>query len=276
MADDFVGPTLPPHLLKKKEEVNLDENREKKTEKPVTSDTELNETESIGPALPPNLKKPDLLPSPSTKKVYGPTFTEAHQSLEVKSNVESDDDEVIGPRFPSENQFLDKENSESSLEQRNELKNSSQRNVDKGKREEWMTALPEGRNSMSITGLNLQPRTFSKSGKVFQADETWIATPNSDSTSKTKKTMDKQYREYLLSEEKSQGASSEQRGPSLLDIHNQQQNKKRKEIGEDERRPFDREKDINVTFTDPSKKKKLFEQSKQLNSNFVTATKKWL
>ena len=58
------------------------------------------------------------------------------------------------------------------------------------------------------------------------------------------------------------------RGPSLVEAHQQKMNKKRKEEG-DERKPFDRERDLNAGYIDATKRSKMIAGAKKLDNMFT-------
>ncbi|KAK3744355.1 hypothetical protein QZH41_016485 [Actinostola sp. cb2023] len=64
--------------------------------------------------------------------------------------------------------------------------------------------------------------------------------------------------------------TKQHRGESLMDMHQKELKKKRKEEGikPNERRPFDRDKDLGYTTVDPSKRKSLLKKSKELDTRF--------
>ena len=95
------GPQLPPHLQKKRDSISPD----------IESDRNIVDTDnaSYGPALPPEIRRnaeskdgkidlycPQL---PSTTEL---SSININQNKTTGSEVESDDDDIVGPRLPSE------------------------------------------------------------------------------------------------------------------------------------------------------------------------------
>lgn len=76
----------------------------------------------------------------------------------------------------------------------------------------------------------------------------------------------------------------EQRGPSLVEIYQQEKIKKMKKEKQEEQekktigfvRPWDREKDLNTRYVNQKDREKIILKSKNLDSNFVTGQKKYL
>lgn len=63
-------------------------------------------------------------------------------------------------------------------------------------------------------------------------------------------------------------------GPSLVELHQQQANKKRK--SDSSPAPtFDRERDLTMRQIDPMKRSQMISQAKTLNSNFTPGSSKW-
>ena len=116
-----------------------------------------------------------------------------------------------------------------------------------------MTSLPQGRK---ISGA-LGPRTFSKSGSSVEVDESWTqvgASPSKKSKSES-------------SQDIKPSAPSIDRGPSLVEIHQQSKAPKRTT----ERLPFNRERDLTHRPMDAKKRQSIIQNSAtQLSSNFTS------
>lgn len=297
------GPQLPPHLLKLRETSrdnvaegrDSSKNEENETYGPVLPPSigpeskHKNETEnsSIGPQLPSNFKKSDNISD--------------NQSL---SNSDSDD-EFVGP-LPS----LSGSHKKSKRQQQIELDlekracdilnkgsiNDTAENVPK--RESWMLELP----AEKAKNFGLGPRQFSKNTESKpKLDRSWTDTPEikakraamaasgqlqEDEPQYDSKDQDVlEYMASLKRDKEMERVANElrqKRGTdSLVEIHDKEKSKRRKkEIASgnnsNERRPFDRDLDLQANRFDEAAKKAMLKNARKLNDKFSSGNHKYL
>ncbi|KXJ16563.1 GPALPP motifs-containing protein 1 [Exaiptasia diaphana] len=283
-----IGPSLPPHLLKKnKEELN--------------SSTIHEERVQIGPCLPPNLSThdndqvekgyeqeeddctygpalpPHLANTSKSSGVVGPSLPIDPRQSKKEENIDEETGPVIGPMPSSSSTAQHYSSIERDIEARsNAMKDKlTGKNKVKQKREEWMTELPPeiGKN------FGLGARKFRKQAVDCGDRSVWTDTP-SDRSKKQEREARKRTAEESKApweEEKErnmndmiQSYTKQHRGESLMEIHQRELSKKRKEEGikPNERRPFDRDRDLGYTTVDPDKRKSLISKSKELETRF--------
>ncbi|XP_033127066.1 GPALPP motifs-containing protein 1-like isoform X2 [Anneissia japonica] len=218
---------------------------------------------------------------------YGPALPPGFkQSVEVGEPIEEDDDtddDMIGP-MPATGNEVSSSSVASEFEARAEaMKNRlTGKSEEKVERETWMMELPDyGKN------FGLGPRTFRKNAAPSKQDRSgWTETPadrekrikdlqekamSADSTSKHKKNdrEEKSKRDQEI-EERISTFNQNTRGTSLVDMHQKELKRKMQEDDNEpqERRPFDREVDLQVNRFDDAKKKRLLKESAKLNDKF--------
>jgi len=239
----------------------------------------------LGPALPPDMASSDF----PNKKV---------DSDICSDGSESEDDGVIGPLPPTEEQ---ERRAKLSVEQEFEMRNKkmkdklTKKDDAPVKREAWMTELPD----LVRKNFGMVARGFRQdAGPTGEGRSEWTDTPadkerrrqeaaegkrnrnssdDSDSERKKKKKKKKHKRERER-EEKIQKEvekyNEKKRGESLMEIHQKKlQKKKEKEAKEKnpkpkERVPFSREVDLEVNKFDDAKRNRIIKQSAQLNNRF--------
>ncbi|XP_061485856.1 GPALPP motifs-containing protein 1 isoform X2 [Rhineura floridana] len=243
--DGFFGPTLPPGFQKPDES----------PERPV-----------IGPALPPGFKKLSEV-------------AEENRCYTIQATDSSEEEEnVIGP-MPAKG--LIESNTATEFEYRAQrMKEKLLGKDDESKqvtRETWMTDLPP-----ELKNFGLGPRTFKRRAHDKSVDRSvWTDTPadrekKAREAKDAKKSISKDDAEILLSErdkrlvEQLSSYNDSQRSESLMDIH--QKKLKSKSVEEknkpQERRPFDRDQDLQVHQFDEAQKKALLKKSRDLNTRF--------
>ncbi|XP_056411399.1 GPALPP motifs-containing protein 1 [Hyla sarda] len=250
--DEFFGPALPPGFKKPSDS----------PERPV-----------IGPALPPGFKRQSSDSEDGSDERGSPDKYKA-----ADDDDDSDDEEIIGPvpaKGPVQSSVAeDFERRALKMKQKltsndDELKNPT--------RESWMTELPP-----EMTTFGLGPRTFKRKTNEKSGDRSgWTETPadrerkaiekqeGKVSSSKGEEIPQVSERDKRLAEQVSIHNDSK-RSESLIDLHRKKL-KRKAEVDKDkpkERRPFDREQDLQVNRFDDAQKKALLRKSKELNTKF--------
>ncbi|XP_063160644.1 GPALPP motifs-containing protein 1 [Candoia aspera] len=244
--DGFFGPALPPGFKKQDES----------PERPV-----------IGPALPPGFRKP----SDDAEENRG--------YINQMSNSSEEEETIIGP-MPARGSV--KSNPGAEIEDRaRRMKERLLGHVDDGakqaKRESWMIDLPP-----ELKNFGLGPRTFKRRPDDKSGDRSvWTDTPadrekKANEQQETRRSISKDKAESFLSErdkrlaEQLSSYNDSQRSESLMDIHRKKL--KSKTAGEknkpQDRRPFDRDQDLQVHQFDEARKKAIIKQSRDLNTRF--------
>ncbi|XP_070538549.1 GPALPP motifs-containing protein 1-like [Ptychodera flava] len=285
------GPVLPPGYRKQPDD-DKDE------------DVEMSLQNAYGPALPPGYQKrqeleedeerayPIITPSPSCAS-YGPALPPGYRKSEdtggrhmhhgnhpSDADDEGEEEDIIGP-MPSSQPI-----SESSVVREIEERARAMKNKLTGKdepkapkRESWMTELPEYSKA-----FGLGPRSFRKNAGPSMEDRSgWTDTP-ADKARKAMERREKGQQDQhkkrpearMMSERDKQIAeqissfNKDKRSESLVDMHTKERKRKMKEEGykPNERRPFDREVDLQVNRFDDAKKKRMMKQAAGLDSKF--------
>ncbi|XP_072116920.1 GPALPP motifs-containing protein 1 [Mobula birostris] len=247
-SDGFFGPALPPGFPK----------RAQSPDRPL-----------IGPALPPGFSKSDKeteLAVPSTLNMLPP-------------DEGSDEETLIGP-VPSMGTVescaaADIERRSNRMKEK--LVSGNRGETQKQGRESWMTELPP-----VLQHIGLGARTFKKCANGESSDRSiWTDTP----ADRERKTQEMLEAKVSSGKDPEQACVSERdkrlnmevalynkstRSESLLDMHSRKL--KRKAEAEknrpQERRPFDRDQDLQVHRFDEAQKNALIKKSKELNSRF--------
>ncbi|XP_060089552.1 GPALPP motifs-containing protein 1 [Heteronotia binoei] len=253
--DGFFGPALPPGFKK----------QDDSPERPV-----------IGPALPPGFKKPSEEDegNRNSTRSSGPS-----PSLSQASDSSEDEEGLIGPvppKGPAESSTAaDFECRARRMKEK--LLGHDSNESKQAKRESWMTELPP-----ELKGFGLGPRTFKRRADDKSGDRSiWTDTP-ADRERKAKEMQDGKKsanegegavvvseRDKKMAEQVSSYNDS-QRSESLMEIHHK---KLKRKAAEDknkpqERRPFDRDQDLQVHRFDEAQKRALIKQSRDLNTRF--------
>ncbi|XP_053166767.1 GPALPP motifs-containing protein 1 isoform X1 [Hemicordylus capensis] len=257
--DGFFGPALPPGFKKQDES----------PERPI-----------IGPALPPDFKKlsEDAEENRCDTRPIVPSRFTAQVAREATDSSE-DEEIVIGP-MPAKGPVQSSITTEfEHRAQRMKAKLLGQ-DVDESKpikRESWMTELPP-----ELKSFGLGPRTFKRRADDKPGDRSvWTDTP-ADQEKKakemqdTKKSVSKDDAEILLTERDKRLAeqvslyNDSQRSESLMDIHHKKLKSKaaQEKNKPQERRPFDRDQDLQVHRFDEAQKRALIKKSRDLNTRF--------
>uniref|UniRef100_A0A8C6XAG6 GPALPP motifs-containing protein 1 n=1 Tax=Naja naja TaxID=35670 RepID=A0A8C6XAG6_NAJNA len=272
-SEPVAGPALPPGF--KGNSGNSDD-EQKRLSTQMTKETESDSEEDIGsgpvsrpiigPALPPGFKKQS---------------EDAEEKRGNKSQAsDSEEGEVIFGPMPAKGSV--EFNPGAEIEDRaRRMKEKLLGDADDGskqtKRESWMIDLPP-----ELKNFGFGPRTFKRRANDNSGDRSiWTDTP----ADREKKAKEQQEERKPISKDDAEAFPSErdkrlaeqissyndsERSESLLDIHRKKL--KSKTDGEknkpQERRPFDRDQDLQVHQIDEARKKALIKQSRDLNTRF--------
>ncbi|KAI4889468.1 hypothetical protein NFI96_011636 [Prochilodus magdalenae] len=253
----------------------------------------------FGPALPPGYRKQES--SPDRTPVLGPALPPGFQRQDHDEDAEEDDGD-IGPALPpdykpdpSSSEEEDdavigpmptKDAAQSSvaldIERRAKRMRDKLMGLDNEpeelKRESWMTELPP-----ELQHIGLGPRTFKKrSGPENKDRSIWTDTP-ADRERKARERQEAKEKgrpakdedphlpqKDLDMAEKVSKYNESKRGESLLSMHTKKMKRKAEEDSKKpvERRPFDRDNDLQVNRFDEAQKKALLKKSQELNTRF--------
>ncbi|XP_056134961.1 GPALPP motifs-containing protein 1 [Lampris incognitus] len=257
--DGFFGPALPPGFKK----------QQSSPERPPM----------IGPALPPGFCRPadnDDNDGEDGECLPGPALPPGYQA-ECSSSDEEDGD-VIGPMPASgmaqDSVALDFER----RAQRMKEKLTAGDTPEVVARESWMTELPP-----ELQHIGLGARTFKKrSGPENKDRSIWTETP-ADRERKARERLEGKKNDEPEKEsvpqmsckdlemaEKVSKYNETKRGESLMTLHTKKMKKKVEENVDKpaERRPFDRDNDLQVNRFDEAQKQRLIKKSQELNTRF--------
>ncbi|VDI63321.1 Hypothetical predicted protein [Mytilus galloprovincialis] len=288
-----IGPSLPPHLMKDQhnEDVIIGPAMPSQIDNPESDSLD---EDSIGPKVPFQLKNKGNTPNKSS--VIGPCLpphltpktlqsTGPQHILKGNNSDIEDDTDVIGP-MPSEMLRGDASRStaaeiESRARQMRERLEGKNNTEEKVSRESWMTELPSAELNQS---LGLQARTFrAKAGPDMSDRSGWTDTPADREKKAKEEASRKRPHEDVRQSESDQQRSKEikkynksNRPESLLELHQKElkKNKKKTEDKPTERRPFDRETDLQVNKFDDAQRKAIIKKSQKLDSRFSQGTAK--
>lgn len=200
-------------------------------------------------------------PSIPSNRAYGP-------SIPPPAGQEDSDDE-IGP-MPVQAGNEEKEAIERAYrmvmqkDQEDEEKNSQP------KREEWMTSVPK-----KLGNFGLGARTFKK-GTASERDSTWEDAPGAKKKRREEQKTAKSVGAAAADARQEAIVAGKTQGPSLLELHQKQREEKVKDAGylPGERRPFDRDKDMEVRGLKPGGAKDAVEKMKELQGRFANSKEK--
>ncbi|XP_038050760.1 GPALPP motifs-containing protein 1-like [Patiria miniata] len=298
-----LGPALPPQLIKTKDSKTRDEEPTKDTRNREASDEE---DAAYGPALPPSFTSSKDPSDDQRTGALGPALppgfrkvtTEDESDDSSDSEGESSDEELIGPMLPTAGDSLRQRTVAEELEARAAaMKDKLTRKVEEvaPSRDSWMTELPEFSKN-----FGLGTRTFRKNARPDEKDRSgWTDTPadrarkqqermekaaaemRAPSSSKEKKKKERREEKQLSERDKRLAKEVAQhnqaaRPESLMDMHSKSRKRKLKEEGmtEQERRPFDRETDLQVNRFDEARRKQLLKKSAHLGDKFSHGSEK--
>jgi len=296
------GPQLPAHLQKSQEPSIGDE---------ASSDDE-NDDNAYGPALPPSLKGKTSNDSKTEIDSYGPQLPKLSHSNEclptTVQNSSSEDEDLVGPLPPQHHEMtLKQQQIDLELEKRaysiKERLTQQNEVIEAPKRDSWMTELPQEK----AKSFGLGPRQFNRSsGPKPKQDRSWTETPEMkakraalaasgivvpDEEKVKDPKEDKDVLEYMASLKRDHDMESvanemkKKRGTdSLVDLHEKERCKKQKKDkqaagileSKSERRPFDRDIDLQANRFDEAAKKAMLKKARKLNDNFSSGQQKYL
>ncbi|XP_069030498.1 GPALPP motifs-containing protein 1 [Embiotoca jacksoni] len=259
--DGFFGPALPPGFKK----------QQRSPERPPV----------LGPALPPGFRRAayendddDDDDGEDGEDFPGPALPPGYQA-EPSS---SEDEDVIGP-MPSKGPIEDSVAPDFERRaQRMKEKLTGDEAPEVLSRETWMTELPP-----ELQHIGLGARTFKKKSGPEKKDRSiWTDTP-ADRERKHRERLEKKEKgqpeeddapqmsqKDLEMAEKVSKYNESKRAESLINLHTKKMKEKSKEKADQpvERRPFDRDADLQVNRFDEAQKQRLLKKSQELNTRF--------
>ncbi|KAM4796507.1 GPALPP motifs-containing protein 1 [Rhinophrynus dorsalis] len=289
-SDDNEQDTSSNPLHNKENPNTHEENKVKQRLSPVKAKEDDDDDGFFGPALPPGFKRQSDSPE---RPVLGPALPPGFkrdsdsdddadcnpQSFMEKAGESSEDEDIIGPlpsKDPAESSVAeDIERRAWKMKQKLTLKEDDASKI--RTRESWMTELPP-----ELTNFGLGPRTFKRRTNEKSGDRSiWTDTPADKerkakekqegkvSSSKTDEQVPVSERDKRLADQVST-YNDTKRSQSLLDLHRKKLKRKAEEDKNksQERRPFDRDQDLQVNRFDDAQKKALLRKSKELNTKF--------
>jgi len=242
---------------------------------------------SIGPQIPANIGSQ----RPSASSSIGPTMP-PNFGTNIPDTDSSSDDDMIGPRPPKPGEELSAEDAmKRSIEARAQKMQDRLEGRDQAaepKRESWMTELPENK----AKNFGLGPRTFSKStNPKTKQDKSWTQTPNDKASGEKEDTsnpeQDEEVLAYMASLQRdaqmdkiSEQLNKKRGTDSLMDLHTKKLKKKEKKDKKkdkpQERRPFDRDVDLQANRFDDARKKAMIKKTAGLEGKFGSGSSKYL
>ncbi|XP_022051129.2 GPALPP motifs-containing protein 1 [Acanthochromis polyacanthus] len=259
--DGFFGPALPPGFKK----------QQSSPDRPPV----------LGPALPPGFRRAayendDDNDGEDGEGYPGPALPPGYQA--EPSSSEGEDDDMIGP-MPAKGPIQDSVTLDFERRaQRMKEKLTGDDTPEVLTRESWMTELPP-----ELQHIGLGARTFKKrSGPENKDRSIWTDTP-ADRERKARERLERKKkgeaekddvpqlsRKDLEMAEKVSQYNESKRAESLMSLHSKKMKEKAKEKADKpvERRPFDRDADLQVNRFDDAQKQRLLKKSQELNTRF--------
>ncbi|XP_023651738.1 GPALPP motifs-containing protein 1 [Paramormyrops kingsleyae] len=258
--EGFFGPALPPGYKK-----------QSSPERPV-----------LGPALPPGFLKASHVNNDDSNDEDGQVFSGPAlppDYVAEASSSDSEDDVIVGP-MPAQgvacsNVAMDFELRARRMKEKLIHGDSSPKELS---REAWMTELPP-----ELQHIGLGARSFKKrSGPEDKDRSIWTDTP-ADRERKAQECLEKKQRGEPQEEESPRFSQKDlqmadkvskynesKRGESLLNMHTKKMKSKAEADANKpvERRPFDRDADLQVNRFDEAQKQTLLKKSQELNTRF--------
>ncbi|XP_072049568.1 uncharacterized protein [Amphiura filiformis] len=298
--DDMYGPSLPKSSSSSKPNLGRDDEaygpalpKSSSTSSKLNKDTvdDDDDDDSYGPALPPSTYNQ---PAGGVKGPSLPPSRPPHHKEEAGDDDDEEEDDMIGP-LPWMMQSASDTDAGQSAAEEFEARARAMKNKLTGKdevkapeRESWMTELP----GYYSKNFGLGPRTFRKRDVPDAGDRSgWTDTPadkarkekerreGKSSAKKAKSSEDKEMRvserDKHLSEQIS-GYNKSKRAESLMDMHTKERKEKLLAEGDQpkERRPFDRDVDLQVNRFDDARKKNMMKKAGQLGDKFSHSKEK--
>eukprot|EP00090_Calanus_glacialis_P010875 TRINITY_DN19331_c0_g1_i1.p2 TRINITY_DN19331_c0_g1~~TRINITY_DN19331_c0_g1_i1.p2 ORF type:complete len:296 (-),score=120.69 TRINITY_DN19331_c0_g1_i1:73-960(-) len=292
-----IGPMLPPHLAKKRQEDSDSDSSDDGYAPQLPSVACRGPAPSVGPAMAPSGAGDDT--SSDSDDGYGPALppqfrqnSDVGRVVEIRQkDDESDSDsdgEVIGPTMQEKTGELSREDIAREFEMRSKkMKDRLEgKDVKEVQRESWMLELPEEK----ANSFGLGARQFSRKGLPEKGKDRskWTDSPAE---------KERKIREGVTEEEAPEEAPMvnirdvemekvaqelrQKRGAdTLMDMHEKKMQKKKKEdiaSGEvGERRPFDRDIDLQANRFDDAVKKNMLKSAALINDRFSSGNQKFL
>ncbi|KAJ0001660.1 hypothetical protein NQD34_001456 [Periophthalmus magnuspinnatus] len=336
MSSNAIGPALPPHLRKDKDEkdsssddelvgpalppgykrgdpsssdesendvsvkrVKTSHSTENQQENSKTEDDYVDDDGFFGPALPPGFKKQQS--SPEMTLVIGPALPPGFRRWSGDDD-EVDDEDVAGfsgpalpPGYQHQAYSSEDEDAIGPMPSKGPIKDSmaldierrAQRMKDKllgneapvmPTRESWMTELPP-----ELQHIGLGARTFKKRSGPEKSDRSIWTDTAADRERKAREHLEAKNKEEkgkdsapqlsrkdIEMAEKVSKYNESKRAESLMSLHSKKMKEKAKEKVDQpvERRPFDRDADLQVNRFDEAQKQRLLKKSQELNTRF--------
>ncbi|XP_073201073.1 GPALPP motifs-containing protein 1 isoform X8 [Lepidochelys kempii] len=226
------------------------------------------------PALPPGFRKPTQYTEDNSCSIGSSISSEFH----TQATDSSEEDAVIGPmpaKGPVESNVT-RDFERRAQRMKEKLTSSDDDGSKQVSRESWMTELPP-----ELKGFGLGPRTFKRRTDEKSGDKSiWTDTPadrerKAQEMQEAKKSTSKADEEIVLSArdkrlaEQLSSYNDSKRSESLMDMHHKKLKSKAAEDKKpQERRPFDRDQDLQVNRFDEVQKKALIKKSRELNTRF--------
>uniref|UniRef100_A0A3B5KXA0 GPALPP motifs-containing protein 1 n=1 Tax=Xiphophorus couchianus TaxID=32473 RepID=A0A3B5KXA0_9TELE len=267
------GPALPPGYKRGEPSGSSDESEPEVAFKRSRTG-EAAEPPVLGPALPPGFHRAasDSDDGEDGEGFPGPALPPGYQA--ECSSSEGEDEDVIGP-MPAKGPIQDSV----ALEfERRALRMKEKLTGEVVSRETWMTELPP-----ELQHIGLGARTFKKrSGPENNDRSIWTDTP-ADRERKAQERLERKKtgeakndrvpqvsRRDVEMAEKVSKYNDSKRGESLMSLHSKKLKEKAKETADKpvERRPFDRDEDLQVNRFDEAQKQRLLKKSQELNTRF--------
>jgi len=291
-----IGPMLPPHLAKKRQKDSDSDSSDDGYTPQLPSVACRGPAPSVGPAMAPTGAGDDT--SSDSDDGYGPALPpQFRQNSDVggivetqqKDESESDSDgEVIGPTMHEKTGELSREDIAREFEMRSKkMKDRLEgKDVKEVQRESWMLELPEEK----ANSFGLGARQFSRKGLPEKGKDRskWTDSPAEKERKIREGVTDEEAPEEapmvnirdVEMEKVAQDLRQKRGADSLMDMHEKKMQKKKKEdiaSGEvGERRPFDRDIDLQANRFDDAVKKNMLKSAAQINDRFSSGNQKFL
>ncbi|KAG7481752.1 hypothetical protein JOB18_003990 [Solea senegalensis] len=260
--DGFFGPALPPGFKK----------QQSSPERPPV----------LGPALPPGFRRAshdddDNSDGKDGESFPGPALPPGYQAQ--PSSSEGEEEDVFGP-MPAKGPIIHSvaQDFERRAKRMKDKLTGADETPEVVTRETWMTELPP-----ELQHIGLGARTFKKkSGPENKDRSIWTDTP-ADRERKVQERLEAKkkgekekdsvpqipHKDLEMAEKVSQYNDSK-RAESLMSLHSKKLKEKEKEKADApvERRPFDRDEDLQVNRFDEAQKQRLLKKSQELNTRF--------
>jgi len=242
----------------------------------ASGDSSSEEDDDYGPALPPQFRQ---------KTDYNGG---EGGSNPVADQSDSDSDgEIIGPTLGEQTQKGSREDIAREIELRaKRMKEKLEgKDVKEIQRESWMLELPEEK----ANSFGLGPRQFSRKGLPEKGKDRsmWTDSPSEKERKIREGTTEEESEEMVVvnirdqeMEKVAQDLRQKRGADSLMDMHEKKLQKKKKEDIESgeiaERRPFDRDIDLQANRFDDAVKKNMLKSAAKINDRFSSGNQKFL